>query len=90
MKRLLFLFFTYLLLFQRLLLPAQEKVDTSVFHHLAFETPVNNKCWKIFPVQHKVQQDTIIKKAGKSSWKITRQSDELLFATMKIKKTFFL
>lgn len=89
MKRLLFLFFTYLLLFQRLLLPAQERVDTSVFHHLTFETPVNNKCWKIFPVQHKVQQDTIIKKAGKSSWKITRQSDELLFMTMKVKKTFF-
>lgn len=59
------------------LLQAQEREEPSELHHLAFDTPVNNGHWKIYSSDYHVQQDTVIKTAGKSSWKISSLSEEL-------------
>ena len=71
------------------LLQAQEREEPSEFHHLAFDTPVNNGHWKIYSSDYHVQQDTVIKTAGKSSWKISSLSEEMFLMTTKIEKTFF-
>lgn len=67
------------------LLQAQEREEPSELHHLAFDTPVNNGHWKIYSSDYHVQQDTVIKTAGKSSWKITSLSEEMFLMTFAIR-----